>query len=278
MKNNNKDAVMVIRKGGEKRSEHHGGSWKIAYADFMTAMMSFFLVMWLLSLSTPEKRQGVAEFFKTPKLVLTQRGERSSLSDSLIPGGGDDVTKLSGEVMKTTSKKQEPPVGSKSLKKAQQKIQNIIREDPQLNNFSSNLRLLLTKDGLLIQITDSQDRPMFKVGGWRPESYMVVILKALVPVLNHLPNKINITGHTDSLPYVHGGTEYSNWELSVDRANATRRILVSNGLSENKFMRIVGTADTLLQPGTQPNDPLNRRISILVLSPEKEKEIIQEGI
>lgn len=278
MKNNNKDTVMVIRKGGRGKSEHHGGSWKIAYADFMTAMMSFFLVMWLLSLSTPEKRQQVADFFKTPKLVLTQRGDRSSLSDSLIPGGGDDVIKLSGEVMNIAVNKKERLEGSKRLQEAQQKIQDMIKEDSQLSKFSSNLKLLLTTDGLLIQITDSQERPMFKVGGWNPESYMVIILKALVPVLNNLPNKINITGHTDSLPYANGGTEYSNWELSVDRANATRRILVSNGLSDDKFLRIIGTADTLLQPGTQPDNPLNRRISILVLSPEKEATILKESI
>ncbi|QLA68102.1 flagellar motor protein MotB [Enterobacter pasteurii] len=272
------DSVIIVKKSSGKKHDHHGGSWKIAYADFMTAMMAFFLVMWLLSSSSPEQRQQIAEYFKMPIKASLAQGNKNSLSDSVIPGGGDDMLKKEGEIFKQTLKKIDAQKSQMNLKSARQKLEDLIKIDPRLNNFKSNLRLSLTDAGLLIQITDSQDRPMFKIGGKTPEPYMVSILQALVPVLNDLPNRINITGHTDSLPYANGEVGYSNWELSSDRANTARRILVNDGLASNKFMRVVGTADTMSQNNSQPDDPINRRISILVLSHEKEKQILQEDV
>ena len=128
-----------------------------------------------------------------------------------------------------------------SLKQARDKLQQMIETDPRLNNFKSNIMLRLTNDGLLIQITDSQDRPMFRVGSELPESYMNGILQALVPLLQELPNKISLTGHTDSLPYAGGTSGYSNWELSSGRANAARRVLVKAGLDDERFLRVIGT-------------------------------------
>lgn len=117
---------------------------------------------------------------------------------------------------------------------------------------------------------------MFKIGSKDPEPYMRGILQALVPVLNSVPNRINLTGHTDSLPYANGELGYSNWELSSDRANATRRMLVASGLADNKFLRVIGTANMLHLENIKPDDPLNRRISVLVLSKSKEKTIMSE--
>ncbi|MDR0806661.1 MAG: flagellar motor protein MotB [Enterobacteriaceae bacterium] len=275
---NNHNPVMVVRKSGSHKSGHHSGSWKIAYADFMTAMMAFFLVMWLLSSSSPEQRQQIAEYFKMPLKVSIAQGDRNSLSDSVIPGGGEDVIRQQGEVMKKTVTKRDDFKGKQSLQRAREKLESLINTDPRLNNFKSSLLLSVTKDGLLIQITDSKDRPMFPVGGRIPDPYMVSILQALVPILNELPNRINMTGHTDSLPYANGESGYSNWELSSDRANAARRILVNSGLANDKFLRVIGTADTMSQTGTKADDPINRRISILALSPEKEQQILQEDV
>ncbi|MGP3590932.1 flagellar motor protein MotB [Vagococcus sp. WN89Y] len=274
----NTGSTIVVKKSINKKHGSHGGSWKIAYADFMTAMMAFFLVMWLLSNSSPQQREQIAEYFKMPLKTTLAQGDKSSLSSSVIPGGGgDDLLKMQGEVLKQPLKKLDG-YNEANLKHAKEKLESLIKIDPRLTNFSSNLRLSLTDDGLLIQITDSEDRPMFSLGRPAPEEYMVNILQALVPVLNDLPNRIIITGHTDALPYANGDRGYSNWELSADRANAARRILVSAGLASNKFMRVIGTADTMQQPGSAADDPINRRISILVLSPEKEKQILQEDV
>ncbi|WP_312239954.1 flagellar motor protein MotB [Pantoea sp.] len=270
--------VIIVRKKKSNKHAHHGGSWKIAYADFMTAMMAFFLVMWLLSSSTPLQRERIADYFKMPLKVAMSHGNKNSLSDSVIPGGGDDMMKQDGEVFKEKLNRLDRIRNLQNLKVAHEKLESLIRRDPRLSQFQSNLRISLTEDGLLIQIIDSQDRPMFKIGSQEPEPYMKGILQALVPVLNDLPNHIILTGHTDSLPYAQGEVGYSNWELSSDRANASRRILAAAGLAENKFLRVVGTANTIRLENVNPDAPVNRRITILVMSLDKEKAILQEDL
>jgi chemotaxis protein MotB len=269
-------SVVIVRKRRKHKHAHHGGSWKIAYADFMTAMMAFFLVMWLLSSSTPLQREQIAEYFQMPLKVALSQGNKSSLSESVIPGGGDDFTKQDGEVLRQTLNQLDKQKNAQNLERAHDKLESLIHNDPRLSNFQSNLRLSLTDDGLLIQIIDSQERPMFKVGSKEPEPYMRGILQALVPVLNDLPNRITLTGHTDSLPYANGEAGYGNWELSSDRANASRRTLVAAGLTDNKFLRVIGTADKMSLSNLRPDDPVNRRISLLVLSMQKEKSILDE--
>lgn len=266
--------VIIVRRRKKKKPAHHGGTWKIAYADFITAMMAFFLVMWLLSQSTSVQRQLIADYFRTPLKTTLAQGDNASLSDSVIPGGGDDLFKQDGEEFKSkidTYKRQ-----MESLKRAKQKLEQMIETDPRLNNFKTNLLLTLTNDGLLIQITDSQQRPMFDIGSELPESYMYGILQALVPLLNELPNAISLTGHTDSLPYSGGVHGYSNWELSAGRANATRRVLVTAGLSDERVLRVIATANRVTLENSTPDDARNRRISILVLSDMKAKEIQME--
>lgn len=275
MSKKNSNIIIVRKKKGHGHG-HHGGSWKIAYADFMTAMMAFFLVMWLISQSSPEQRHSIAEYFNMPLHVALSQGNRSSLSESAIPGGGDDFVKQEGEVQKIDLRKIERNRDRKSLNKARENLEQIIQKDPRLSDFKSNLRLSMTEDGLLIQIVDSQERPMFKVGSKDLEPYMRDILNAMVPVLNQLPNRINLTGHTDSLPYARGEAGYSNWELSSDRANASRRALMAGGMDGNKFLRVIGMANTMSLADSTPDNPINRRISILVLYQEKEKSILQK--
>ena len=265
--------VIISRKRKKKKHAHHGGTWKIAYADFMTAMMAFFLVMWLLSQSTDMERELIADYFRMPLKPAMANGNKTSLSDSVIPGGGDDVIKQEGEVLKGQLSRIDNRKRAESLKQAKQKLQKMIETDPRLNSFKSNILLNLTNDGLLIQITDSQDRPMFRVGSELPESYMNGILLALVPLLQELPHALSLTGHTDSLPYAGGDGGYSNWELSAGRANAARRVLVRGGLNDERFLRVIGTASRMPLENTPPESAVNRRISILVLSRSKEQEI-----
>ena len=273
----NQQPIIITRKRKKHKHAHHGGTWKIAYADFMTAMMAFFLVMWLLSQSTDMERELIADYFRMPLNVALSQGNKNSLSDSVIPGGGDDLIKQQGEVSKGKLDDFKKQRMHQSLKQAKAKLQQMIETDPRLNNFKSNLLLTLTNDGLLIQITDSENRPMFKVGSERPESYMNGILQALVPLLNELPNKLSLTGHTDALPYTGGDGGYGNWELSSGRANAARRMLVMAGLSDERFLRVIGTGSRMLLDDIAPTDPRNRRISILVLSATKEQEIREEN-
>ncbi|EOE7082781.1 flagellar motor protein MotB [Enterobacter asburiae] len=268
--------IFVVRRRKSAKHVHHGGSWKIAYADFMTAMMAFFLVMWLLAFSTPLQRQQISDYFKMPLKVAVGMGDKSSLSDSVIPGGGDDLIKQDGEVKRQNLHNLDHLKSSQNLLQARKKLESLIKIDPALSNFQSNLRLSLTEDGLLIQILDSKERPMFKIGSILLEPYMRDILAALVPLLNDLPNRISITGHTDALPYAGGELGYSNWELSADRANASRRTMVAAGLAKDKFLRVIGTADVMTLTEAKPSDPANRRISILVLSQQKEKSILNE--
>ncbi|MCU6217306.1 flagellar motor protein MotB [Enterobacter bugandensis] len=269
----NATPVIISRKRKKKKHAHHGGTWKIAYADFMTAMMAFFLVMWLLAQSTDMERELIADYFRMPLKPSMANGDKTSLSDSVIPGGGDDILKRQGEVFKGQLSQIDKHKRFESLNQAKVRLQKMIETDPRLNNFKSNILLNLTNDGLLIQITDSQNRPMFRVGSEQPESYMNGILLALVPLLQELPNALSLTGHTDSLPYAGGDGGYSNWELSAGRANAARRVLVRAGLNDERFLRVIGTASRMPLENTPPESAVNRRISILVLSRSKEQEI-----
>lgn len=275
MSKNGKTPI-IVRKRKQAKHAHHGGSWKIAYADFMTAMMAFFLVMWLLSSSSPQELQQVAEYFRMPLRTAMAQGNRLSLSDSIIPGGGDDMVKQDGEVLKKTLHRLDQQKSQINLRRARELLESMIKSDPRLSNFQSNLHLHLTDDGLLIQIVDSKDRPMFQRGSKVLEPYMKDILYALAPVLNELPNRISLTGHTDSIPYASGKEGYSNWELSADRANASRQALIRGGMDNDRFLRVIGTADRMHLDNTTPDDPINRRISILVLSKQKEQDIVDE--
>lgn len=266
--NNN---IIVKRKSKGHGGGHHGGSWKIAYADFMTAMMAFFLVMWLLSTSSPEQRKQIADYFKSPENIAMANGDKNSLSSSVIPGGGDDMMKQDGEEYKHNDN-----VERYEMQALHDKIKDLIEVDPRLNDFKSNLLLRITESGLLIQIIDSQDRPMFKLGSKKPEEYMVNILQALVPIFNTIPNRLTLTGHTDSLPFANGEAGYSNWELSTDRANASRQVLVNGGLKVDKILQVIGMANNLGVGEIDPDSPANRRMTILVVSKNKEKQILMD--
>lgn len=248
---------------------HHGGAWKIAFADFMTAMFAFFLVMWLLSSSSPKQLTGIAEHFKMPLTEALKGGPAISNSPSVIPGGGDPLTpKQEVQLPKTdTEKNLETDAEDISrLDNLKKQLDDMIESSPLLRQFRPQLLIDITPEGLRIQIVDSSNRPMFDRSSAVVQSYMHSILRELSPVINAQSNKITLSGHTDATQYAQGDKSYSNWELSADRANASRRELVAGGLQEVKILRVMGVASSMNLNQDDPFAPVNRRISIVVLN------------
>ncbi|MBB6114495.1 MULTISPECIES: flagellar motor protein MotB [Rahnella] len=279
MKHQSHPIVVVRKKKSKHGGGHHGGSWKIAYADFMTAMMAFFLVMWLISISSPKELVQIAEYFRTPLAVAITGGPRSSDATSPIPGGGADPTMQDGEVHKMIQSQGDARELRETgdLMKLQDKLEAMLASDPRLKDLRPHLMINLTEQGLRIQIIDSKNRPMFQLGSAIVEPYMRDILRAIGPVLDDFPNKISLAGHTDDMPYAQGERGYSNWELSTDRANASRREMIVGGLSEGKVLRVMGMGSTMQLKNHPAGDAINRRISILVLNRHAEEAIEREN-
>nr|WP_297457432.1 flagellar motor protein MotB [uncultured Halomonas sp.] len=257
---------IVIKRKKATRGPHHGGNWKIAYADFMTALMALFLVLWILSTASQDELKSIAEYFRTPLPVAMAGGDKNTASTSAIPGGGPDPMHADGERKRIDERMQTRPSDEqRRLLNLERRIETVIDKNPRLRDLRSQLRMELTPEGLRIQIVDTERRPMFELGSDRVAPYMHDILHAIAPVLNELPNRISLSGHTDSVPYIGGEQGYSNWELSTDRANASRRELVSGGLDPNKLLRVAGMGSRIPLDEADPRSAINRRISIVVL-------------
>ncbi|MBO9649268.1 MAG: flagellar motor protein MotB [Variovorax sp.] len=267
---------VIIKKVAGGGGGHHGGGWKIAYADFMTAMMAFFLVMWLLSISTPKQREGIAEHFRMPLKVALSGGEKNSLSSSVIPGGGPDPIAEEGEERLSDAERAEMEDAAR-LADMKKRLDDMIESSPIFKQLRSQILIDITTEGLRLQIVDSDKRPMFDLASARVVPHMRAILRELGPTLNDLPNKITLSGHTDAIVYTNGDKAYGNWELSADRANASRRELVVGGMNENKVLRVVGLADSMHLDNADPRNPINRRISIIVLNRQTQDRIEREN-
>lgn len=279
---------IVIKRKKVVAGGAHGGAWKIAYADFVTAMMAFFLLMWLLGSTAKGDLQGIAEHFQNPMKVSMSGGAGVGDATSILQGGGQDLTRQSGQVKKgdveakkTTSFSKEAQAEFRRkererLELLKADIEKMIEQSPQLAQFKKQLLLDITSEGLRIQIVDEQNRPMFDSGGAELKPYTRDILRQIGKSLNGVPNRISLAGHTDAAQFGGGAQGFTNWELSANRANASRRELVSGGLGDTKVLRVVGLASTLPFDKNDPLSSANRRISIVVLNQKTEMAILQE--
>ncbi len=277
---------IVIKRIKKNAAGHHGGAWKIAYADFVTAMMAFFLLMWLLGSTSKGDLKGIADYFATPLKVSLSGGSGSGDSSSPIKAGGRDLTRSDDLQMRRgemPEKKQRLSVKQAQdevlrndivrLKALKGQLNQLIDASSFLRQYREQLLIDITSEGLRIQIVDEQNRPMFDSGSAHLKPYARDILLALCKPLNEVRNGITLTGHTDAKPYASGERGYSNWELSADRANASRRALIAGGIDDGKIKRVVGMASAVLFDGGDPNSPANRRIAVIVLTRQAEESL-----
>jgi chemotaxis protein MotB len=280
---------IIVKRVKKHAHGHHGGAWKIAYADFVTAMMAFFLLMWLLGSTTSGDLKGISEYFQTPLKVALMGGSGSGDSSSLIKGGGEDLTRSAGQMKKGEIREEKAVINIKAaeaerarkerlqLGDLKNRIERAIENNPALTQFRKQMLLDVTTEGLRIQIVDEQNRPMFASGSGQLQSYSRDILREVGKALNDVPNRIGISGHTDAQAYSGGDKGYSNWELSADRANAARRELIIGGLQEGRVLRVVGLSSAVLFDAQNPLNPVNRRISIIVMNKKTEEAVSKDG-
>lgn len=271
--------IKKIKKGGHAG---HSGVWKIAYADFVTAMMAFFLMMWLLGSTTEGDRKGIADYFSSPLRVSMGGGEGSGDSSHVLQGGGQDLTRSEGQVKRGDIDTARRSVNLQALKAEQrraeiarlqglkERVEAKIAGNQRLAAFSSQIRLDMTRDGLRVQIVDEHGRPMFESGSAIVQPHMRELLREIGSVLAEVPNRITLEGHTDAMPFPGDGRGYTNWELSADRANASRRELLIGSLPPERILRVLGLAASVPYDAQDPRAPNNRRISIIVMNRDAE--------
>ena len=276
--------IKRVRKGGHGK---HGGAWKIAYADFVTAMMAFFLLMWLLGSTTEGDKKGIADFFNAPLKVALMGGSGAGDSSHVVRGGGADLTRQTGQVKDGELPARRRLLNIKSLEAEQKraemarlealkkKVEDVLAASPKLAAMKSQIRLDMTRDGLRIQIVDEQNRPMFDIGSALVKPYMRELLREIGRAMSDVPNRITLEGHTDAQPFGSGERGYSNWELSSDRANASRREIVAGGLPEDRMLLVQGLASSHLFVPADPHSPMNRRISIIVMNRDAEDRLLR---
>lgn len=268
---------IIIKKVKKAAHGHHGGAWKVAYADFVTAMMAFFLLLWLLSSVEEGKLESLADFF-TPTIGVkdsmgigfeggqTANMDGSKKADRSPPGiiVGINITgSTKNEVEKTAVIEGEKD--AQLFEKAEEAMKRAFSDDPNLRDLADNIIVEQSPEGLKIEITDSDKYPMFIAGSAKLSSFGQQILRKMSAVIELMPNFISITGHTDVSPMGGRGQHYGNWELSIDRANAARRYLLSIGMEPERPKSVTGKAATTLLLPKQPLSPRNRRITVILL-------------
>ena len=283
---------IVIKRIKKVAGGHHGGAWKIAYADFVTAMMAFFLLMWLLGSTAAGDLKGIAEYFTNPVKVSMMGGTGMGDATSILKGGGKDLTSSSGQVKrgeveaktkgvtlreaKAELRKEFERKEKAKLNELKKDIEKLIENNSILRQFKNQLLIDVTSEGLRIQIIDEKNRPMFDTSSAELKPYSKVILREIGKALNAVPNKVSFSGHTDAAQFSGGEKGFSNWELSANRANASRREMIAGGMDENKVLRVVGLSSTMLFDKNDPLSSSNRRINIVVLNKRTEDAMLQE--
>jgi chemotaxis protein MotB len=285
---------IIVKRVRKRGHGYHGGAWKVAYADFVTAMMAFFLVMWILGAGTREQKAAIADYFKNPS--MTPGNATIAPPGRMGPGGASDAAVQLGGAMDLShgpgKDRHNAPPGAASkeamdkraraqekarLQELMQQLNAAIQNSQALAPFKDQLLLDITSEGLRIQIVDKLNRPMFDTGSAKLRDYTRAILGELGDFINRVPNRISITGHTDDAPYANE-KDYSNWELSTDRANAARRALLAGGMEKGKTARVVGLAASVPLDRTHPDNPINRRISIIVMTKQAEAAALSQDV
>ncbi len=269
------DQPIIIKRVKKRAAAHHGGSWKVAFADFATAMMAFFLVLWLTTTATPEQKLAVQGYFRDP-VGYNEGGNRNpvdlggsaSVVESSSADQADNLITLDEQHIESMADQLE----LRQMEELFQDLKEEIESNETLREFRDQLLIDITDEGLRIQIVDRSQRPMFASGSAQLKDYSQDILYALAKPLSSVSNKLSITGHTDATPYV-SRPGYTNWELSADRANAARRALVTGGVRAQQIARVVGLSDSVMIDDENPYAPVNRRISIIVLNKKAAGEI-----
>lgn len=282
--NNSGEQPIIIKKIVKGGGGHHGGAWKVAYADFVTAMMAFFLLLWLLNVTTDEQKNAISNFFdpSQPKIASNVSGAGGILGGTSVSREGamtqntqpiqnkrverthvegtDKKSGISDEELKEEIRRRE----EEDFKQAEAELKQAIQDSPDLKELQKHLQIDQTPEGLRIQIIDREGEPMFPIGSARMYDKTKRLLGLVSKVIQKLPNRISVKGHTDSIPY-RGDGSYTNWELSADRANASRKALIDSAVEENRLFTVAGKADTEHFIPEAPNDPRNRRVSIILL-------------
>jgi chemotaxis protein MotB len=288
--------IIIVRRRRGSAAAHHGGAWKVAYADFVTAMMAFFLVLWLITTVSKEQRAAIFEYFKNPSMEVgkslkpapAQQGPGGASTSPINLHGGLDAPRTAvnakpGIVAPVAvalpssveeAKRIAAAAEHKQLESLMTELHKAIEQSETLRPFKDQLLLDITSEGLRIQVVDQQNRPMFDLGSSRLKDYTDALLRELARYLNSVPNRVSISGHTDLKPYL-GRSNYSNWELSADRANAARRALEAGGLIAPKIARVVGLSSSVPFNREDPQDPINRRISIIVMTKQAEESVLK---
>lgn len=272
---------IIVKKIKKISGGHHGGAWKVAYADFVTAMMAFFLLLWLLNVTTEEQKKGIADYFDpNPKIAESVSGAGGMLGGLSISQEGAMVTDvqtmapqtqadaaLRPDVSDAQFKEEQRKREEANFKKAENAIKDAMKENAEMQELAKSLKMDMTPEGLRIQIIDQDGKPMFPSGSAEMYERTQKLLTKVSEVIRKMPNEISVRGHTDGVPYSKGNG-YSNWELSADRANASRRVLIGAGFPDKRVNNVVGKADTDHLLSNKPNDAQNRRISIILLREE----------
>ncbi len=271
--------IKRIKKGGH---DFHGGSWKVAFADFATAMMAFFLLLWLMGNTSEEERAAISGYFNDPAGVANKSGATTEIVGE---GGADkaviqieapdvnlpDEVELDQQQITDLAEQQE----LQQLEVLKLDLEELVATSDAFKDFKDQVFIDITPSGLRVQIVDKDKRPMFDSASAELKYYSKQILKGLATVLAQVPNKLSVTGHTDATPFTER-EDYGNWELSADRANAARRVLNASGVSEKKIARVEGFSSSILFNKAQPYAPINRRIAIIVLKQSAVDEIEQQ--
>jgi len=252
MKGTDQQAPIIIKKGKHGHG-HHGGAWKVAYADFVTAMMALFIVLWVLG-QDQKVVESVAGYFKDP-IGFTEKLRAISVGNSeSLP------IKIDSIVIKEQLREME----IQRLEKMGEALKQELKQNPEFQKLADQINIEIVNEGLRIELTESNERVFFEVGTANLKPEATRIIQQIAINLQNIPNKVIIEGHTDSRQYIHGAKGYSNFELSSERANATRRTLVNSGLEPKKIDEVRGYADTRLRDPNDPFSAVNRRTSLII--------------